>query len=143
MAPRSAPVTGFRRPPSQALRWPAAFSVSGAGTGRSDLFQAGAFVRDTRRPAYISAALSYGWQDIATDRIVAAAGADMLRAEFGPNTFTGRVEGGYRFVALRLGSVGLTLYAAERFTAVDFPAYGERSIGRRHVRAVLCFEKRD
>jgi hypothetical protein len=34
------------------------FSVAGAGTGRSDLFQAGAFVRHTVGPAYISAALA-------------------------------------------------------------------------------------
>src|SRR6202030_2971003 len=58
------------------------FSVAGAGTGRSDLFQAGAFVRHTVGPAYISAALAYGWQDVTTDRIVTVAGIDRLRAKF-------------------------------------------------------------
>jgi uncharacterized protein with beta-barrel porin domain len=48
------------------------FNVNGLGSGRSDLFQAGAYVRHTNGPAYISAALAYGWQDITTDRIVTA-----------------------------------------------------------------------
>ena len=38
------------------------FSAANNGTGRSDLFQAGAFIRHTVGPAYISAALAYGWQ---------------------------------------------------------------------------------
>jgi hypothetical protein len=38
------------------------FSVANGGSGRSDLFQAGAFVRHNAGPAYISAALAYGWQ---------------------------------------------------------------------------------
>ena len=58
------------------------FNVVGSGYGRSDLFQAGAFIRHTVGAAYISGALAYGWQDITTDRIVTAAGADHLRAEF-------------------------------------------------------------
>ena len=36
------------------------FSVANAGTGHSDLFQAGAFVRHTIGAAYLSAALAYG-----------------------------------------------------------------------------------
>ncbi|MFX4887758.1 autotransporter domain-containing protein, partial [Acinetobacter baumannii] len=46
------------------------FNVSGLGGGRSDLFQAGAFVRHTIGPAYLTAALAYGWQDVTTDRTV-------------------------------------------------------------------------
>jgi uncharacterized protein with beta-barrel porin domain len=34
---------------------------NGLGSGRSDLFQAGAYVRHTVGPAYIAAALAYGW----------------------------------------------------------------------------------
>jgi uncharacterized protein with beta-barrel porin domain len=44
------------------------FSVANSGSGHSDLFQAGAFIRHTVGPAYISAALAYGWQDITTNR---------------------------------------------------------------------------
>ena len=46
------------------------FNVNGLGWGRSDLFQAGAFVRHSAGPAYITAALAYGWQDVTTNRIV-------------------------------------------------------------------------
>ena len=76
------------------------FSIAnGLGGGRSDLFQAGAYLRHTSGPAYISAALAYGWQDITTDRTVTIAGVDRLRAAFNANAYSGRVEGGYRFVA--------------------------------------------
>src|SRR3984893_6725342 len=104
------------------------FSVANGGTGRSDLFQAGAFVRHTVGPAYISAALAYGWQDITTDRTVTAAGIDQLRAKFNANAFSGRIEGGYRFVTLWIGGVGITPYAAGQFTTFDLPAYAEQAI---------------
>jgi uncharacterized protein with beta-barrel porin domain len=102
------------------------FSLANAlGTGRSDLFQAGAYVRHTAGPAYISAALAYGWQDITTDRTVTVAGFDRLRAEFNANAFSGRVEGGYRYVTPWMG-VGITPYAAGQFTTFDLPAYAEQ-----------------
>jgi uncharacterized protein with beta-barrel porin domain len=102
------------------------FSLANAlGTGRSDLFQAGAYVRHTVGPAYISAALAYGWQDITTDRTVTVAGFDRLRAEFNANAFSGRVEGGYRYVTPWMG-VGVTPYAAGQFTTFDLPAYAEQ-----------------
>ncbi len=103
------------------------FSVANGG-GRSDLFQAGAFVRHNAGAAYISAALAYGWQDVTTDRTVTAAGADHLRAEFNANAFSGRVEGGYRFVAPVIGGVGLTPYAAAQATTFDLPAYAEGAL---------------
>ncbi len=98
------------------------------GSGRSDLFQAGAFVRHNAGAAYITAALAYGWQDITTDRTVTVAGADHLRAEFNANAFSGRVEGGYRFVAPSIGGVGLTPYAAAQVTTFDLPAYAESAL---------------
>ena len=104
------------------------FNVNALGSGRSDLFQAGAYVRHTNGPAYISAALAYGWQDITTDRIVTAAGIDHLRAEFDANAWSGRMEGGYRFVAPWSGGVGLTPYAAAQLTTFDLPAYAEQVI---------------
>ena len=102
------------------------FSIANAlGTGRSDLFQAGAYVRHTAGPAYISGALAYGWQDITTNRTVTLAGVDQLRAEFNANTFSGRVEGGYRFVTPWMG---VTPYAAAQSTTFDLPAYAEQAI---------------
>src|ERR1700694_2316437 len=61
------------------------FSVANSGTGRSDLFQAGAFIRHNVGPAYISGALAYGWQDITTDRIVTVGGVDRLRGPVNAN----------------------------------------------------------
>jgi uncharacterized protein with beta-barrel porin domain len=105
------------------------FSIAnGLGTGRSDLFQAGAFVRHTVGPAYISAALAYGWQDVTTDRTVTIAGLDQLRANFNANAFSGRVEGGYRFVVPWMGGVSITPYAAGQFTTFELPAYAEQAI---------------
>jgi uncharacterized protein with beta-barrel porin domain len=104
------------------------FSVANGGTGRSDLFQAGAFVRHNVGPAYISAALAYGWQDITTDRTVTVAGVDQLRAKFNANAYSGRVEGGYRFVTPWNGGIGITPYAAGQFTTFDLPAYAEQAI---------------
>jgi autotransporter-associated beta strand protein len=105
------------------------FGVTGSGSGHSDLFQAGAFVRHTNGPAYISAALAYGWQDITTNRTVTAAGLDQLQARFNANAFSGRVEGGYRFVApVMSGGIGITPYAAAQFTTLDLPAYAEHAL---------------
>jgi autotransporter-associated beta strand protein len=104
------------------------FSVANGGGGHSDLFQAGAFVRHTVGQAYITGALAYGWQDITTDRIVTVAGFDHLRAEFNANAFSGRVEGGYRFVMPWVGGFGITPYAAAQFTTFDLPAYAESAV---------------
>jgi uncharacterized protein with beta-barrel porin domain len=104
------------------------FSVAGGGTGRSDLFQAGAYVRHNAGPAYISAALAYGWQDITTNRTVTAAGIDHLRAEFNANAWSGRLEGGYRFVPPATLGIGITPYAAAQFVTFDLPGYAEQAI---------------
>jgi CSLREA domain-containing protein len=104
------------------------FSVANSGSGHSDLFQAGAFIRHDVGAAYISGALAYGWQEITTNRTVAAAGSDQLRAQFDANAFSGRLEGGYRFVAPWVGGIGITPYAAAQFTTFDLPGYGEQAV---------------
>ena len=101
------------------------FSVSGFGSGRSDLFQAGVFVRHTVGAAYVTGALAYGWQDVTTDRTVTVAGVDRLRAEFKANAWSGRVEGGYRFATPWMG---ITPYAAGQFTTYSLPAYAEQVV---------------
>src|SRR6202042_690282 len=90
--------------------------------------QAGAFIRHTIGAAYVSAALAYGWQDITTNRSVTVAGSDLLRAQFNANAFSGRLEGGYRFVTPWIGGVGITPYAAAQFTTFDLPAYAEQAL---------------
>lgn len=101
------------------------FAVTGAGTGRSDLFQAGAYLRHNNGPAYVSAALAYGWQDVTTDRTVTIAGVDHLQANFRANAYSGRVEGGYRVIAPWTGGIGITPYAAAQATMFDLPGYAE------------------
>jgi uncharacterized protein with beta-barrel porin domain len=97
----------------------AGFALAGGGTnfnvannlgsGRSDLFQAGAFIRHNAGAAYFSGALAYGWQDITTNRTVTIAGIDQLPAQFNANAWSGRIEGGYRFVSRWMGGIGITL----------------------------------
>lgn len=103
------------------------FNVANGGSGRSDLFQAGAFVRHNVGAAYISAALAYGWQNVTTNRTVTVAGVDQLRANFDANTYSGRIEGGYRFVSPWMG-FGITPYAAAQFTTFNLPAYAENAV---------------
>jgi outer membrane autotransporter protein len=79
-------------------------------------------------PAYVSAALAYGWQDVTTNRTVTAAGSDQLRAQFDANAFSGRLEGGYRYITPWVGGIGITPYAAAQFTTFDLPAYAEQAI---------------
>jgi uncharacterized protein with beta-barrel porin domain len=104
------------------------FNVANGGTGRSDLFQAGAYLRHTQGPAYVSASLAYGWQDITTNRTVTVAGFDQLRAQFNANAWSGRLEGGYRFVSPWVGGIGITPYAAAQFVTFDLPGYTEQAV---------------
>ncbi|MBR0991268.1 autotransporter domain-containing protein [Bradyrhizobium japonicum] len=101
------------------------FNVNGLGWGRSDLFQAGAFVRHSAGPTYITAALAYGWQDVTTNRVVTAAGYDQLRAQFNANALSGRIEGGYRYA---MQWAGVTPYAALQATLFSLPSYAEAAV---------------
>lgn len=103
------------------------FSVVNGGSGRSDLFQAGAFIRHTQGSAYVTAAAAYGWQDVTTDRIVSLAGIDRLHAEYNANSYSARLEGGNRYLLPWMNGVGFTLYAAVQVTAFDLPAYAENA----------------
>jgi uncharacterized protein with beta-barrel porin domain len=103
------------------------FSVANGGSGQSDLFQAGAFVRHSIASSYITATAAYGWQDIRTDRLITAVGTERLRADFNANAFSGRIEGGHRWLVPQLGGIGLTPYAAAQVAAFDLPGYSETS----------------
>jgi uncharacterized protein with beta-barrel porin domain len=104
------------------------FSVANGGSGHSDLFEAGAFVRHTAGAAYVSGALAYGWQDVTTKRTVTVAGLDQLQAHFNPNAVSGRLEGGYRYLTPWAGGMGITPYAAAQFTTFMLPGYGEQAV---------------
>jgi outer membrane autotransporter protein len=56
---------------------------------------------------------------------VTVAGVDQLHAKFNANAWSGRVEGGYRFVT---ADIGITPYAAGQFTTFDLPAYAEQAL---------------
>ena len=59
---------------------------------------------------------------------VTIAGVDRLHAAFNANAWSGRVEGGYRFVAPWTGGIGITPYAAGQLTTVELPAFAEQAI---------------
>ena len=99
--------------------------ANGLGSGSADLFQAGAYGRHNFGPAYVSAALAYGWHDVTTNRTVALADSEQLQARFRAETFSGRFEGGYRFAT---PMIGITPYAAAQVISFNLPAYAEQAL---------------
>jgi uncharacterized protein with beta-barrel porin domain len=100
------------------------FSLAqGAGSGRSDVFQAGAFVRHNFGQAYVKGALAYGWHDVTTERTIAVAGIDKLEGRYNANSFAARGEAGYRFVTPWMG---LTPYAAAQSITYFQPGYADQ-----------------
>ena len=95
-----------------------------AGSGRSDVFQAGAFVRHTIGQAYVKGAIAYGWHDVTTNRTVAVAGNDRLDGRYNANSFAARGEAGYRFATPWMG---LTPYAAAQSITYVQSGYGEQA----------------
>ena len=114
--------------PSPVLRWPAAAPISAwrmAGSGRSDLFQAGAFVRHTVGAAYITAARRL-WlaghhhrPHRHHRRHRSLARAVQRQCVVGPH------RGRLSLVAPWISGIGITPYAAVQVTAFDLPAYAE------------------
>jgi autotransporter-associated beta strand protein len=100
------------------------FRVSGAGSGSSDLFQAGAYLRHTQGAAFLNAALAYGWQDVTTNRTVTVAGIENLRGRFNANAVSGRLEGGYRYAT---PVADFKPYAAGQFVSYLTPAFAEQA----------------
>ncbi|MGY3513207.1 autotransporter domain-containing protein [Bradyrhizobium lupini] len=102
------------------------YSLANAmGSGSADLFQVGVYGRHNFGPAYISAALAYGWHDVTTNRTVAPGGFDQLQGRFKADTFSARFESGYRFAT---PMIGLTPYAAAQVTNFNLPNYSEVSL---------------
>jgi len=99
--------------------------ANGLGSGSGDLFQAGAFVRHNFGPAFVSAALAYGWQDVTTNRTAALAGLAPLQGRFRADALSGRLEAGYRFVT---PFFGITPYAAAQAISFRLPAYAEQTL---------------
>jgi autotransporter-associated beta strand protein len=101
------------------------FALSdGLGSGKADLFQAGLYGRHSFGAAYISATLTYGWQDVTTDRTVTISGTDKLTANYKASTFAARAEAGWRFTPWS-AAVGVTPYAALQVSSFRLPGYSE------------------
>lgn len=95
---------------------------NGLGSGRGDVFQLGAYGMHRHGAAYVTAALSYAWHGMTTDRSVTVAGLDRLTASFNAQSLGGRIESGYRF-AWSFG--GITPYAALQAQAFHTPSFSE------------------
>jgi len=94
----------------------------GLGGGSSDVFQIGLYGVQRWGPAYLGAAISTGWHDMDTKRMVTLAGGGPLSANFDAQTYGARIEGGYRF---DVAGLGVMPYAAVQALAIELPAYSE------------------
>ena len=95
------------------------------GSGRSDAFQAGTYGMSWFGPAYVAGALAFTNHWFTTNR---SALGDQLTANFDGQSYGGRVESGYRYMALP--TLALTPYGAVQAQSFHTPAYNESdSIG--------------
>jgi uncharacterized protein with beta-barrel porin domain len=105
------------------------FGLSGdLGGGNGQMLQAAVYSLTRINAAYISAALSYGWYNMSTNRSVTVAGGGDLTAAFAANDVGGRIEGGYRFAipgVLSLPGFGITPYGALQTQFFMTPSYQE------------------
>lgn len=97
----------------------------GAGGGHSTALQIGAYATKEIGPAYVAGALAFTDYWVATDRN--ALGADLLTANFGAQSFGGRIEAGYRYrlPAAHAPAVTLAPYAAVQPQTFHTPAFSE------------------
>ena len=68
-------------------------------------------------------------------------GIEQLRARFTANTFSGRLEGGDRFVTPWIGGLGLTPYAAAQVTTTRLPFYAETVVSGANTFALSYLAK--
>jgi autotransporter-associated beta strand protein len=90
------------------------------GSGRSDAFQAGTYGMSWFGPAYVAGALAFTNHWFTTNR---SALGDQLTANFDGQSYGGRVEAGYRYMALP--TLALTPYGAVQAQDFHTPAYNE------------------
>jgi autotransporter-associated beta strand protein len=97
------------------------------GTGRSDAFQVGTYGVTWRGPLYLAGALAFTNHWFTTNR---SALGDQLTANFSGQSYGGRIEAGYRYVASPLPTVvlGVTPYAAVQVQDFQTPSYSESDV---------------
>jgi len=97
------------------------------GSGRSDAFQAGVYVKAHSGPAYLSAALAFANHWFTTQRTSAL--GDQLQGKFMGQSVGGRLEAGYRFGLPSTAYVaGLTPYAAVQAQNFHTSAFSEADL---------------
>jgi autotransporter-associated beta strand protein len=113
------------------------FSLAGGGTnwnlaqslgsGRSDAFLAGVYGVTHEGPAYLAGALAFANNWFSTKRTAFA--GDLLTADFQGQSYSARLEGGYRFaVPMYRHFFGVTPYAALQAQDFHTPAYSETDL---------------
>src|SRR6201997_3282549 len=93
--------------------------AQGLGGGKSDAFQAGIYGATKFGPAYLAAAFAFTNHWMSTDRLAVG---DHLTASFNAQSYSGRIESGYRF-GTPYG--GITPYAAIQAQSFHTPGYTE------------------
>ncbi len=100
--------------------------AQGLGTGRSEAFLAGVYGVTHEGPAYLAAALAFANNWFTANR---TALGDQLSASFQGQSYSARLEGGYRFaVPMYHNAVGVTPYAALQAQDFHTPAYNETDL---------------
>ncbi len=101
--------------------------AQGLGSGRSDALLAGIYGITHAGPAYLSGALGFAENWFTTDRTAFA--GDKLTASFQGQSYSARLEGGYRFaVPLDHNAIGVTPYAAIQAQDFHTPSYRETDV---------------
>jgi outer membrane autotransporter protein len=101
------------------------WSLSGGmGGGNSTVFQAGVYGVKQFGQAYVSGALAFAGYSVSTSRTVSFAGADTLNANFGAQSYGGRLETGYHLTTPSMPFT-LTPYAAVQEQSFTTPSYNE------------------
>jgi uncharacterized protein with beta-barrel porin domain len=97
------------------------------GTGRSDALLAGVYGVTHEGPWYLAGALAFANNWFTTNRT--AAMGDQLNASFQGQSYSARLEGGYRFaVPADRNAVGITPYAALQVQDFQTPSYSETDL---------------
>ena len=100
--------------------------AQGLGDGRSDTFMAGVYGTTHWGAAYLSGALGFGNHWFTTNR---TAVGDQLTAKFEGQSYTAKLEAGYRFGLPVNGAImGVTPYAAVQTQYFRTPSYSETDL---------------
>ena len=106
------------------------FSLSkGFGEGEIDLTQVAIYGRKDFNAAYVTSALSFGWNEVSTERFLTQGAVDRFDASFSTYDIAAQIEAGYRVdvpdVTYLPGHGWVTPYASLQVHSFHTPSYGE------------------